>query len=206
MDIESWLERVPADLYWLFIFFSSFIENIFPPYPGDSVTVLGGYLVSKGKLSLLVMANSVFAGSMLGALIMYYFGQKVIVFLTRTFKIQFIAKEFEEEKFTKTQQWFKRNGFVTIIFSRFSAGIRFFTSIVAGVTRMNIFVFVLAFSLATIIWNTLLIWGGYSLGENWSEILEYLKLYNKIVITMIILGILLFLIYRRKNRKFVSTK
>ncbi len=198
MDIEPWLEKISPNLYWLFIFFSSFIENIFPPYPGDTVTVLGGYLVSREKLSLLAMANSVFIGSLLGALLMYYFGQKVLFFLTHTFRIEFIAKELEQDKFIRAQEWFKRNSFTTVVFSRFSAGIRFFVSIIARITQMNVFIFMFAFSLATIIWNTLLIWGGYSLGDNWLQVLEYLKIYNRVVITIIVLGVLFFLGYKYK--------
>ncbi len=198
MDAQSWLDQISPSFYWLFIFFSAFIENVFPPYPGDTVTVVGGYLVGVDKLSIVVLTSSVFGGSLAGALAMYYFGQKIIFFLGYTLKIKAIAKKLEKEKIEKIQNWFKKYGFFTIVFSRFSAGIRFFVAIVAGMVKMNIFKFLLAFSFATIFWNALLIWGGYALGDNWSQVSKYLKIYNGVLIMLIGIGILIFFISRSK--------
>ena len=200
MDFQAWLEQFSPGSYWLFILFSSFIENVFPPYPGDIITVLGGYLVGTGKLSLVVMVSSVFSGSILGALVMYFFGKKVIFFLSSVLKMKIFAKGIEDENFKKAEAWFVRNGFATVVFSRFSAGIRFFVSIIAGLTQMNLLLFITAFSIATIIWNSLLIWGGYSLGDNWSKIVYYMRLYNTIVIGIIVTAILAFLVVRRRKK------
>jgi membrane protein DedA with SNARE-associated domain len=101
----------------------------------------------------------------------------------------------------KTEQWFDKWGFLFVVFSRFSAGIRYFVSIVAGITKMNLFLFSLGFLIGILIWNSLLLFGGYLLGENWKQILEWLRVYNIIITLLILLGITIFILYRRQKSK-----
>jgi len=44
-----WIVEQNILLIWLFFFFSNFLENVFPPWPGDTVTVFGGFLVAKSQ-------------------------------------------------------------------------------------------------------------------------------------------------------------
>ena len=200
MDVQTWLDQMPPEFYWAFIFFSSFVENIFPPYPGDTVTVLGGYLAGIRKISLIALAASVFLGSLSGAVVMYFFGQRVVVWLANKLKIKAMSGILEGKNFRKAQRWFEKYGFVAVLASRFSAGVRFFVSIVAGMTQMRLVSFVIAFSLATIIWNTILIFVGHALGENWSQIFKYLEFYNGFIIAIVIV-LLGFVIYKKQKKK-----
>ena len=204
MDVQIWLDQMPPAFYWVFIFFSSFVENIFPPYPGDTVTVLGGYLAGVRKISLAALAASVFLGSLSGAVVMYFFGQKVVVWLANKLKIKAMSRILEGKNFQKTQEWFEKYGFVAVLASRFSAGVRFFVSIVAGMAQMRLMNFIIAFSLATIVWNALLIFVGHALGENWPRVFEYLRLYNWCIIAIVI-SLLCFIIYKKQKKKNLNS-
>ena len=62
----------------------------------------------------------------------------------------------------------------------------------------------IVFALATVsamIWNGLLMWGGYVLGVNWQNITTIVGGYNKIVIAVTLVGITGFLIYKYVKRK-----
>ncbi|MBL8032213.1 MAG: DedA family protein [Leptospiraceae bacterium] len=201
MDVEQFLKHIPQNAWWLFVFFSAFMENIFPPYPGDSVIVLGGYLWGAGKVSFFSLASAVYAGNIAGAGVMYYFGEHVLDFFRRRFRNKWTQEILDAESLKKTENWFRKWGVIAVILSRFSAGIRFFVAIVAGMFRMNIVVFLLCFSLATLLWNSLLIYGGYVLGENWRKVIEYMQVYNTIIIGLMVTAIAGYILYRRYKKK-----
>lgn len=196
MDVELLLKQIPRQAWWLFVFFSAFLENIFPPYPGDSVVVLGGYLWGAGKMGFLSLATAVYGGNVAGALVMYYFGEHVLGFF-RKFPNKWTQEILNTEKLKKTESWFAKWGILAVLLSRFSAGIRFFIAIVAGMFRMNIAVFFVSISVATLLWNSLLIYGGYVLGENWRKVTGYLQLYNIVLISLVAAGGVAWFLYRR---------
>ena len=200
MAIEEFLNEVPQSIYWVFVFLSSFIENVFPPYPGDTVTVFGGYLAGSGRLGLAELIISVFTGSISGAIFMYFTGTKVLAFFSKHVRSKTFQDLVSEEHLNKTHDWFSTYGVWAVLFSRFSAGIRFFVAIVAGMVKMNLMLFTLAFSFGTVVWNALLIYGGYSLGDNWAKVMEYLQVYNWAV-GVIILIVIIYFIYRFFRKK-----
>ncbi len=200
MSVEEIIQWVPPQLYWLLLAASGFIENVFPPWPGDTVTVAGGALAGTGVISLWSLCISVFVGSMAGALFMYFLGTNVLDFFRRRIKLKSIQELTDPEHLKKSHDWFEKYGIWAVVFSRFSAGIRFFVSIVAGMVKMNIVVFTLAFSAATVLWNAILIYVGYVLGNNWQQAKEFLRVYNIIVMVIIGLIVLIFVYYYRRKK------
>lgn len=176
---------------WFFIFFSNILENVFPPWPGDTVNVFGGFLVANNSgLTWFSLITSTYLGNIFGGLVMYKFGERFLNFL-RQKKLPFTKELLEEESFNKTLSWFQRNSNVVILLSRFSAGIRFFVSIVAGITRVPVYRFIVLFSIAVFLWCSLLIGGGYITGKNWESILQILSVYNKVIMGLLVVVLLL---------------
>lgn len=198
--MQSLLESISSAYYGIFIGFSAFVENVFPPYPGDTVIVFGGYLLAKGYIRFLELFLAIYLGNILGASLMYYFGEHVLEIIKKVSRGKFLA-DFDETKLDKTKIWFSRYGIWAVVFSRFSAGIRFFVAIVAGLVRMPFGGFLFAFIVSTTLWNSLLVYGGYILGENWEKMLEILRLYNLVVLAIlaVALAIWVFLRYRKKR-------
>lgn len=201
MNFENLLNEIPTQAWWGFLFFSTFIENVFPPYPGDTVVVFGGYLLGAGKISAISVASSIYLGNITSAALMYYAGDKVLAFFRKYARFSWAKEMLNKHNLHKTEAWFKKYGFVAVLFSRFSAGIRFFVAIVAGMFNMNIVLFLLAFSAATVIWNSLLVYGGYVLGGNWQKVLDMLRVYNIAIVGLIGLGITIFIFIRLKKKK-----
>ena len=194
-------------MYW-FLFFSTILENLFPPWPGDTMVVLGGFLMAHDAVGFWGLTLVTLAGNMVGALIMYFAGEGLVA-LARHYQ-QYIKWEWARnqlneltspESMDRTSHWFRKWGLWFVIVSRFSAGIRFFVSIIAGISRINLILFAFAFAIGVIIWNTLLIYGGYALGENWRQIMDWLRVYNTVVIVMIILAVIGYLYWRFGRKK-----
>lgn len=203
---EQFLQFIAGlDSYWifLFVFLSALIENIFPPYPGDTAIAFSGYLAGKGVASLLSVALASYLGALTGAVLMYFLGEKFLLFLRKYFGRYAWTDFLKEENLQKSHKWMEKYGVWIVIFSRFSAGIRFFVAIVAGIIRMNFLLFILAFSLATVLWNFILIFFSYRVGENWQKVIDFLRLYNYAIMTILILLAGIWIFYRWKNRKEV---
>jgi membrane protein DedA with SNARE-associated domain len=54
-----------------------FVENVFPPIPSEVIMPLAGYMAAQGMVSLLGIILAGMAGSVLGALPLYYVGGKL---------------------------------------------------------------------------------------------------------------------------------
>jgi membrane protein DedA with SNARE-associated domain len=207
-NILNYLLQIDPIWIHLFLVFSTFTENVFPPWPGDTFIVFAGFLMYHDILSPVATYISTTIGNFLGAYLMYFLGQKILQFahsIHKKIHIKFLSNLLEsmiaDDQMKKTEQWFDKWGFLFVVFSRFSAGIRYFVSIVAGIIKMNIFLFSFSFLIGILIWNSLLLFGGYLLGENWKQILEWLRVYNIIITLLILLGITIFILYRRQKSK-----
>ncbi|TGJ99082.1 DedA family protein [Leptospira semungkisensis] len=196
----DWVAGLPSALVWFFFAFSNLTENVFPPWPGDTVTAFGGFLLARGGIGFWELATSTLFGNLAGAWIMYSFGHKLLDWL-KTKEFPFKSELYNEDSIQKTLDWFSRNSTLVVIFSRFSAGIRFFVSIVAGMTDMSPAVFFSYFSLAVFLWCGILIYGGFYLGSHWEKVLEFLSLYNRIATATLILAVLGFILYKKVIEK-----
>ncbi|AXR65242.1 DedA family protein [Leptospira mayottensis] len=188
---------------WFFFAFSNFVENVFPPWPGDTITVFGGFLVARNLDSFgwLELITSTLAGNLLGAWVMYRFGQ-IFLHWVKEKEFPFKNSLYDEKSIEKTLSWFQKNSVLVVLFSRFSAGIRFFVSIVAGIVKMNSILFFGCFGVAVILWCGSLIVSGFYLGSHWEYVLGFLEIYNRIVIALIVLIAILF--YWHRKRKTVT--
>ncbi len=198
MEIEHWqsiLEDIPAWALYVFLAFSALVENLFPPWPGDTMTVLGGVLAAQGRGNIYLCFLSVFLGNIAGACFMYWAGRPMILFLQKVYHAKGKAHVFwgfllrplcESEELEKTKERFRKWGLLFVLFSRFSAGIRFFVSIIAGMTSLPFLSFLLAFSAGLFLWNVPLLWGGLVLGANWTQFISWLKLYNGLVLALLL--------------------
>ena len=195
----NWISLQNFFLIWMFFAVSNFLENVFPPWPGDMITVFGGFLTAQGSFGFIPLVTSTIFGNLAGGIIMYVFGSRVIHFI-REHHFPLKSTFYSEEGLEETFQWFNRNSVVVVLLSRFSAGVRFFVSIVAGMTGMKLPSFLFYFTIAILVWSGMLISGGYYLGKNWDKVLEVLSVYNRVV-GVIILLLVIAAVWRWKSRE-----
>ena len=204
-SLSDFFNQLNPWLAYLLLFVSAFVENVFPPIPGDTVTVIGAYLVSTGKLSFWGVYISTTIGSVVGFFTMYLMG---LFIGTRLLESAMVQKFFSVNKSDRVKKWFANYGYWVIAANRFLSGTRSVISLFAGFFALR-WELVLLFSLlSAAVWNGLLIYGGYLLGSNWSTITYWLKQYNKIVLILSVLLIIFFVIYRivSKRKQVQSTE
>jgi len=200
-DINSLLHlTTDSNALWIYLilFGSAVIENLFPPFPGDTIILGGGYLVGVGRLHFLGALLSTAAGSLGGASLLYLLG------LTkgRPFFQRGKHPFFSPERLQRVEGWFERHGEKVVLVSRFLAGVRSLVAICAGIGRMRYGMF-LAFSLVSIsVWNSFLLFLGLGLGQNWERVARLFRFYNGLIVVVVVLFVLFWYLKRRRHPKF----
>lgn len=162
----NYLESLPDFLVYLLLGVSAFVENIFPPIPGDTITAFGAWMVGIGGLSFSGVYFSTTLGSLLGFLCLFRVGG----YLGRRFFIKNNFRFFKRDDIIKVEAWFGKYGYFLIAFNRFLPGIRSAISVAGGILHLKgIWVFLLAL-ISSAVWNLIWILAGYGLGSNWEHI------------------------------------
>ncbi len=165
---------------WLYfaLFVSAFVENIFPPVPGDTVTVFGAYIVGRSQRGFAGVYISTTLGSILGFMTYYAIGRLIPADFFVRRKIRFLPASSIET----AGRWFGKWGYWIILLNRFLSGIRSVISIVCGMYRLPWPRVLVLSSIGCSAWNLMLIWVGYLLGANWRMIDRILGQYSRVLL------------------------
>jgi membrane protein DedA with SNARE-associated domain len=191
-SLFSFIEQSPPWLVFVTVFLASYIENIFPPIPGDTILVFGAYLVGRGHLSFGMAMATTLSGSVLGFLTLYVVGYKY----GRGFMYSTQQTWFSPKSLKRVEKLFVRYGYGVILINRFLAGLRSVVGLFSGLGKLNIWKVILLSTISSFFWNGTLIWLGSTIGENWEKIGVYLNRYNTVVSVLIVATIAAFLIHR----------
>jgi membrane protein DedA with SNARE-associated domain len=153
---------------YVFLFLSSYVENIFPPTPGDTFVVLGAFLVGRGRMEFLPAYASTLLGSILGFMTYYAVGRK---WGRRWFQGR-RGRFFSTEYLARVERWLGRYGNWVLVFNRFLSGFRSVISLAAGIAGMDAGKVFLFASVSCMLWNGLLMGLGLLVGEHWVLIVE----------------------------------
>jgi membrane protein DedA with SNARE-associated domain len=200
-SIVNYLSGVDALSVYLGVFFIAYIENVFPPFPSDVVVVFAGSLVAVGQGNAILTIAIASLGSTLGFLSMYWVGAQIGTRVLETGRLKFISTELV----VRVEAWFRRYGYGVVVANRFLAGTRAVVSFCAGMSEMKLLPTVLLSALSALIWNTILVLLGKSLGDNWRTIGDYLALYGRIVSiglgVAIVVWLVVMYVRSRKSRR-----
>ncbi len=201
--MEEFVISIMNQLGYFGIFFLIFIENIFPPIPSEVVLLFGGFMTTYSKLNLFGMIIFSTLGSTVGAIVLYYIGK--ILNKERLKKIVSgkIGKvlRLKASDIEKADKWFDTKGNKTVFFCRFIPVVRSLISIPAGMSEMIMSKFLLYTITGSLIWNTVLLFIGSKVGENWKKIEQIMNQYSHIILIILIIAFIGFVIYHFSKKK-----
>ena len=186
--------------FWVYatLFVACFIENVFPPFPGDTFIVAAGGLVAIDRLDPIVSLLACAAGGMTSIVFVYTVGRRY----GRDYVIRKNFKYFSAADVERIEQRLTKWGALILILSRFVIGVRSAISLAAGIGRYPIHK-MFAYSLISyLLFAGTLMYLSAKVVDNVAVIERYFILYNKIIWP--ILGILLaaYVVFKyRKMRK-----
>ena len=201
--MEEFVISIMNQFGYFGIFFLIFIENIFPPIPSEVVLLFGGFMTTYSKLNLFGMIIFSTLGSAVGAIVLYYIGK--ILNKERLKKIVSgkIGKvlRLKASDIEKADKWFDTKGNKTVFFCRFIPVVRSLISIPAGMSEMIMSKFLLYTITGSLIWNTVLLFIGSKVGENWKKIEQIMNQYSHIILIILIIAFIGFVIYHFSKKK-----
>ena len=190
----------PAYIYFL-LFVGSFMENVVPPIPGDTLIVFGAYLVGLGIIQLWPAYFLMWAGSALGCLLIF----AIAYTKGRPWFQRWEPRIFSDANLSLGEKWFSKHGQKIVIFNRFLPTVRAFVGVVAGLGRMHPVRMTLYVIFGTLIWNSLLVYFGLKVGENWHLVTQVLKAYNRAILVLLIAGAVgWYIVHRRRKARTAS--
>jgi membrane protein DedA with SNARE-associated domain len=196
-DILLILKNNPQIAY-IYALLNSFFQVFFPPYPGDTIIALLGYLsylkIIKGGVVLSLIILSTFLSSSLLLYLSYNFSDliKNSLYFQRFFNLR------QLENFEK---WYRKIGPFFIVISKFIPGINSIVIIASGLFKIDLKYSLISIGIATIIHNSMLFIAGRIAGENIDILKSLIKEYTSYVLLGIILITLLYFLLKRYINK-----
>ena len=167
------------------------------PIPDETLLVFSGALISQGKLDAPSTFVAALAGSWCGISLSYTIG--------RTFGLGVVHRfgkflHITQERLDGVHQWFDRIGHWALVVGYYIAGVRHFTAIVAGTSKLEFRSFMLYAWSGGLLWVSTFLTLGYFLGENGRKIAEAVHRYLGYVSAVAIAGALAYyLVWRRRK-------
>lgn len=196
----EFLDSLPDLLIYFLLGTSAFLENVFPPAPGDTITAFGAFLVGTHRLHFLGMFFSTTFGSLAGFMFLFWIGN----LLGRRFFIERDFWYFRAEDIIRAERWFQRYGYFLILLNRFFPGVRSVISIAGGISKLNVPKVTVLALISSGVWNLIWIGIGYTLGTNWEaakdRIEEIMASYNIAILAVFGILILFFIIRKVMKR------
>jgi len=146
---------------------SALVEYVFPPFPGDTVTLFGAFLVVRYGWSLAWVFSAVMLGSTAGFVVDYAIGRR----LARAYEEGRLARsEKVREQIERVLASFRRHGPAYVVINRFLPGVRAVIFVAAGMARLDARRVMLYALVSAAAWNALIVAAGYAVGSSWERI------------------------------------
>ncbi|MDN3505485.1 MAG: DedA family protein [Rhabdochlamydiaceae bacterium] len=118
---------------------------------------------------------------------------------------KFISKFISEEKIAKVENYYKRNGIMTLIIGRFIPfGVRNCIFLTTGISKMNFWKFAIVDFLACAAWSSLMFFAFYNLGKNFDTLKQNLLLLNICLFLAFSVTLITIFWYKYKKKKFIK--
>jgi membrane protein DedA with SNARE-associated domain len=174
------------------------VETVFPPLPSELVLPLAGYTASQGYYSLTAAIAWATAGSLVGALALYWLGaawglERICATVDR-------VPLMHADDVRRAVAWFGRHGRTAVFVGRLVPGVRSLISIPAGVDRMPLLRFCVFTTAGSLVWNAALILAGYELGTRWHTVERYVGGIGNVVYALLAVVVVVAVARRLRHR------
>ncbi|MBI5670211.1 MAG: DedA family protein [Chloroflexi bacterium] len=185
-QIARWLEAAMVAVGYPGIFLVMFMENIFTPIPTEPFMPMAGIMAAQGKFNVVMVWGAATLGAVVGSLLLYVLGQWAGEPVVRRIIWRFGRYAgISETELDRGMALFNRYGGGLVFIGRWIPMVRPTVSVVAGICRLSLPVFLLFTALSSGIVNAFWVGVGYVLGDNWAEILVGLNRYQGVLLPII---------------------
>lgn len=208
-DIFQWI--VENVNYW-WVFLLMVVESSFIPFPSEVIVPPAAYLAcTKGDMNVVMVVVVATAGAIVGAWVNYYLS----LWIGRPIVYKFANSRLghacliDEAKVEKSEAYFDKHGAISTFIGRLIPAVRQLISIPAGLARMNIVKFTIFTGLGALLWNAILGFLGWWLGQTvpldqlYAQVEKYNDYlsYGGLALGVVCVGVIVYNAFFKKHEK-----
>jgi len=161
------LDHFLANYGYFAIFGLLMLGIVGPLIPDDTILVLTGIAIHRGELQFGPAIAVAYAGSLCGITLSYTLGRTGAIYVLERFEP---VRKWVECHLPQVRKWFDRYGKWTLFFGYFIAGVRHFTALAAGMSKVRVRTFVCYAYPGGLVWVVSFVSIGYFLGAEWQQL------------------------------------
>jgi membrane protein DedA with SNARE-associated domain len=168
------------------------------PIPDETLLVFTGVLIGRGTLNPVGAFAAAVAGSWTGISGSYLLGRTLGAGAVHRYG-KYI--HFTEDRLAYVHRWFDRIGHWMLVAGYYIAGVRHFTAVVAGMSKLEFPTFMAYAWTGGALWVATFLTLGYFLGENWRQVAELIHRYVVYASVVIVAAGILWFLMRKRSAK-----
>lgn len=161
LSLET-IQEIAKQYGYLAVFLGIALESLGIPVPGETITLVGGFLAGSGELDYWLVLGTASMGAVVGSAIGYWIGRlggwALLLKAGRLFRIS-------EEQLTEAKTEFGENAGRAVFFGRFIAFLRILASPMAGIVEMPFPQFMLFNLAGATVWASVMVTLSFFLGR-----------------------------------------
>jgi membrane protein DedA with SNARE-associated domain len=158
----DFVQRLAEDYGYWAVLGGVLLENTGLPIPGETITLVGGFLAGSGDLNYEGVLIAAIAGAIVGDNFGYWLGRwggwPLLLRVGGWFKIS-------EERLEQARQQFSKNAMQAVFLGRFVTLLRIFAGPLAGIAEMPYRQFLLCNAAGAVVWATALVSLAFFIGR-----------------------------------------
>ena len=185
--------------YWA-VFTGIALENTGVPIPGETITIVGGFLAGSGELSYWLVLLTTIAGAITGDSCGYWLGRfggwELLLKITHFFRLP-------ESKVQQAKIQFAENAPQAVFFGRFVTVLRIFAGPIAGIVEMPYTQFVFYNIMGATIWSTVVVTISYFAGRviSLTQLVNLIGQFGFIVLILVVAWIIISRVWQSSRQK-----
>jgi membrane protein DedA with SNARE-associated domain len=155
---------------------AALVEYVFPPFPGDTITLFGAVLITARGWSAPLVLAAVLAGALLGTAIDWSVGRR----LAHSGRVPPRWRA----RLDRMAERFAKHGAATLFVARFLPAMRALSCVSAGLAGMSLVATLWWSGLASLVYNLTLVAVGSLIGANLDELQGLVARYTRICVAL----------------------
>ena len=188
--------------YWA-VFIGIALENTGIPIPGETITIVGGFLAGSKELNFWGVLVSAIAGAIIGDNFGYWIGKiggwRFLVKISKLFRIP-------EEKLNLARDKYSKNAAQAVFWGRFVTLLRIFAGPLAGITKMPYRKFLIYNFGGATVWALTIVSLSYFLGQivSLEQILNWISQAGILIFILVIIVLCIPVIFNYSRNKLIA--
>lgn len=181
----AFLENLPPVLTYFVLGAGAALENLVPPVPADTFVVLGSFVATHGRATLMAVFLVTWIANVSSAFAVYLAAHR---YGPDFFQKGFGSRILDPAQMDTIGRFYDRWGIAAIFITRFLPGFRAVVPVFAGVTQQRALPVGVPIVIASGIWHGMLVLLGRLAADNFEQILAVFATMNRglLAVTMVL--------------------